>query len=147
VREVSPRSNLAENFGSGFSRGCRYRTPDWFLDGDERVTAPINPHVHTDSRRIAADAQPAQGQRNGSDGIGAIDPDDASDGGLSAAVSVDVRGAVGAENAAAAASMPEHLEAAAQLVSALTAQIGADPEGARAAHTGLDAQSALSLLV
>jgi hypothetical protein len=111
------------------------------------VTAAINPHVHTHPQHIAADATPADAQRTTRDGAGSVDADDGSQSGSSAAVSVDVRSAVGAENQAAATSTPEHLEAAAQLVATLGAQIAADPNRAQAAHPDLNGQAVLSLLV
>jgi hypothetical protein len=110
------------------------------------VTTPINPHVHTHPQHIAADTAPADAQRTARDGAGSVDADDGGQSGGSAAVSVDVRSAVGAENQAAAASAPEHVDAAAQLVAALSDQVTADPAGARAAHGDVNRRAALSLL-
>ncbi len=110
------------------------------------MTAPIDPQVQTDSRRIAAETPPADAQRSGRGSVGSVDSDDAGQGALSAAVSVDVRGAVGAENQAAAASAAEDVDAAARLVSTLSAQLAADPSSARGVHAGVNGQTALSLL-
>ncbi len=110
------------------------------------MTAPINPHVHTHSRHVAADSSATDIERTSRDGSGAVDADDGAQNGSSAAVSVDVRSAVGAENQAAAQSVPEHLDAAAQLLSSLSAQMAENPNSARAAHANLSGQAALSLL-
>ncbi len=111
------------------------------------MTAPINPHVPTNSRHIAADAPPADPQRSASAANGSADPDDTGQSNVSDAVSVDVRGAVGAENQAAATSVPEHIDAATALLSSLQAQIADDPDAAKAAHANVSNQAALSLLV
>ena len=110
------------------------------------MTVPISPNVHPDPHRIAADRAPADAERSERAGAGATDTDDAAQTSLSGAVSVDVRGAVGAENQAAAASVPEHVQAAADLISTLGAQIAADPAAARAAHGNLSGQDVLSLI-
>ncbi len=110
------------------------------------MTTPINPHVHPDPHRIAGDRTPADSQRSAAPTTGATDTDDAAQVSLSAAASVDVMGAIGAENQAAAASAPEHIEAASALVSSLTAAIAANPDAARGAHGNLNGRAALSLL-
>lgn len=109
------------------------------------MTAPINPHVHTHSRNIAAEGTPPNTQRQDA-AKGAADPDDTTQPDASQAVSVDVRGAVGAENRAAAASAPQHLEAASELVTQLGLQITADPQSARSAHANVRGQAAYKLL-
>jgi hypothetical protein len=110
------------------------------------VTAPISPNVHPDPHRIATDRAPADAERSERAGAGVTDTDDAAQGSLSGAVSVDVRSAISAENRASAASVPEHVQAAADLISTLGAQIAANPAGARAAHGDLNGQDVLSLL-
>ncbi len=110
------------------------------------MTAPINPHVHTHSRHVTADTSATDLERTSRDGSGAVDTDDGTQSGPSAAVSVDIRSAVGAENQAAAQSVPEHLDAASQLVSSLSAQMAGNPYGALAAHANVSNQAALSLL-
>ena len=104
------------------------------------MTAPINPH------RINGDRVAADSQRSAAPRAGATDTDDAAPVSLSAAASVDVMGAIGAENQAAAASAPEHVAAASALVSSLSAAITANPAAARAAHGNLSGRAALSLL-
>ncbi len=111
------------------------------------MTAPIHPHVHPDPHRIAGDRTPADSQRSAAPTTGALDTNDAAQVSLSAAAaSVDVMGAIGAENQAAAASAPEHIEAASALVSSLTAALAANPDAARGAHGNLNGRAALSLL-
>ena len=110
------------------------------------MTAPINPHVHPDPHRINGDRAPADSQRSAAPTTGNTDTNDAAQVSLSAAASVDVMGAISAENQAAAASAPEHIEAASALVSSLSAAITADPSAARAAHGNLNGRAALSLL-
>jgi hypothetical protein len=110
------------------------------------VTAPINPHVHPDPHRINGDRAPADSQRSAAPTTGNADTNDAAKVSLSAAASVDVMGAISAENQAAAASAPEHIEAASALVSSLSAAITEDPGAARAAHGNLNGRAALSLL-
>ena len=110
------------------------------------MTAPINPHVHPDPHRIDGDRAAADSQRSAAPRTGATDTDDAARVSLSAAASVDVMGAISAENQAAAASAPEHVEAASELVSSLSSAIIANPDAARAAHGNLSGRAALSLL-
>ncbi len=110
------------------------------------MTAPISPHVQPDPHRINGDRAPADSQRSAVRTAGSTDTNDAAQVSLSAAATVDVMSAVGAENKAAAASAPEHVEAASALVSSVTAAITANPGVARGAHGNLSGRAALSLL-
>ncbi len=110
------------------------------------MTAPINPHVQPDPHRINGDRAPADSQRSAALTARTDDANDAAKVSLSAAATLDVMSAVGAENKAAAASAPEHVEAASALVSSVTAAITANPDVARGVHGNPSGRAALSLL-